>query len=84
MIVKSDIYLEDFEWWSGAISTAEVLTHDQFSDIEAILEAENPDGIDETELNDLFWHEPDAVAEMLGYDDFAALKAANEEEDEEE
>lgn len=83
MIVTSDIYLEDFEWWSGAISTAEVLTHDQFSEIEEMLEAEHPDGMDETELNDLFWHEPDAVANMLGYDDFEALKAANEEDEDE-
>ena len=32
-----------------------------------------PDGIDETQLNDIFWFDDDFMAECLGYNDFETL-----------
>ena len=84
------IYREDslrnFEFWSGAVSRAEVFTPEQMDEIESILEMDYPDGIDETTINDMFWFEEDMLAEWLGFADFEGLERHNngEEEDEEE
>lgn len=59
--------LENFEFWSGAEETAERITkYDKWDELEAMLEEEYPDGIDETELNDLLWFDDDNISEMLG------------------
>jgi hypothetical protein len=85
MKVFTDVSLYDFEFWSGAKDTAEVLDTDDFNTIEAILEEQYPDGIDDGQLNDLFWHESDTIAEWLGYDDWEDLeKDRNGEEDEDD
>lgn len=65
--------LIDFEFWSGAKDTVKYLTDDDLEQIENILNAEYPEGIDETELNDFFWFEDDSIAEMLGYSSFDEL-----------
>lgn len=79
--------LRNFDFWSGARDTANVLTYDQFDEIESTLEEMYPDGIDETDLNDIFQHDPDTVAEWLGFEDWEQLERFNngeEDEDEEE
>lgn len=58
--------LSNFEFWSGAKDSAEKLTSKEFDQIEAILEDLNPDGMSETEVNDLFWFEFETVAEWIG------------------
>lgn len=68
--------LSSFEFWGGARDTAQALTMSQLEQIEAILE--DCGDLSETDINDLFWFEPDRIAEWLGYDDFEALQAANE------
>lgn len=56
----------DFEPWSGAVDTWERIQEaGKIDDLENILEIEYPDGIDETELNDLLWFEPETVFEWL-------------------
>ena len=65
--------LSDFEFWSGAKDTVKYLTDDDLEQIEDILNAEYPEGIDETELNDFFWFEDDFIAEVLGYSNFDEL-----------
>ena len=83
MIVKSEIRLEDFEFWMDAKYMRDYVDHlDLWDKLEEILEEQYPDGIDETELNDLFWHEGDLVAQWLGYEDEEAMKKACEEDDE--
>ena len=62
--------ISNFEWWSGAKDTVKHLTYGEMERIEEILEDLFPDGIDETELNDLFWFEEDMIAEWLGYENF--------------
>lgn len=58
--------LKDFEYWSGAVETAERITkYDKWDELEVILEEMYPDGIDETELNDYLWFDDDNICEML-------------------
>lgn len=70
--------LTEFEYWAGAKDTAKYLTDDEMDTIEGILEELYPDGMDETELNDLFWFEDNLIAEWLGYKDFEAIMEREE------
>ena len=58
--------LSNFEFWSGAISNAEEFTLEELDRIGDMLEAESPDGMDETEINDLMWFEPEYLASLIG------------------
>lgn len=78
MTVKTEIALKDFEFWSGAAEIAKYLTDDEFDVIENYLEEEYPNGIDETDINDLFWFESDFIAEMLGYNSFEEIMNRND------
>lgn len=73
MKIISYMSLTDFDFWAGARDTAKYLIEDEFDAIENILIDLYPDGITETELNDLFWFEEDVIAEWLGYDSFEDL-----------
>ena len=66
--------LRDFEFWCGAIDRVMYLTDEDFDQIEEILEERYPDGMHETEVNDLFWFEEDTIAEWLGYSDWEELE----------
>ena len=70
MKIYKEENLSNFDFWSGAKDTAEYLTDDELDTIEEILEELYPEGMDETDLNDIFWHEADAIAEWLGYEGF--------------
>ena len=60
-----DIY--DFEPWSGAVDTYERIEREgKLGELDDVLDEVYPDGIDETELNDLLWFEPETVYEWLG------------------
>ena len=76
MKITSETRLSNFEFWSGAKSNAEELSLSQFEQLEFILEDLYPDGMTDTQLNDLFWFDFDAIKEWLGISD--------EEEEEEE
>ena len=73
MKIYKEESLSNFEWWSGAVATAERIWDERgsegFDQLETILEDLYPDGIDETALNDLLWFDADAVYEWLGIDD---------------
>lgn len=72
-------YLCDFNFWCGAEDNVKYLTKDDLTVIELELEEMYPDGIEETELNDLFRFDMDEVSKILGYDDFDDLKKRREE-----
>ena len=65
--------LRDFDFWSGAKDTVGYLTSDELDTIEDMLEDAYPDGMTETQVNDLFWFDTDVIAEWLGYEDFESL-----------
>ena len=66
MKIYKEENLSGFEFWSGAKDNAEKLTDKELDQIESMLEELNPDGMSETEVNDLFWFEFETVAEWIG------------------
>lgn len=82
MKIYTEQSLAGFEFWSGAKHTAEQIWEERgeegWEQLEAILNELYPDGIDETELNDFFWFEPETIYGWLGIGD------DNEENDENE
>ena len=59
--------LSNFEFWSGAISNAEKFTLEELDRISEELEAaDNGDGYEETQINDLMWFEPEYLASLIG------------------
>lgn len=75
MKIYSETSLAYFNFWSGAKANAEIFTYEQLEQIEAELEGLYPDGMSETELNDIFWFDIDWLKEIAGVE---------EEEEEEE
>ena len=70
MIITRDDYLKNFEFWSGARDRVRYLTDEELDLIESILEDCYAEGMDETQINDLFWFEEDTIAKWLGYNNF--------------
>jgi hypothetical protein len=70
MKIYRDIPLTQFEFWAGAKDTVKYLTEFELEEIELILEDLCWEGLSEEQLNDIFWHERDLIAEWLGYEDF--------------
>ena len=84
MKIYEEKNLRDFEFWSGAKDTAKYLTDEELDTIESMFEDLYPDGMEDTQINDIFWFEDDWIAEMLGYSDFEELMHRDDEEEEEE
>ena len=68
MRIETEQSLTNFNFWSGAKDNASYLTYTELNDLESLLEDIYPDGMNETQLNDLFWFEFDSVCELLGLD----------------
>lgn len=77
MRVYKEESLTGFDFWAGAKDTVKYLTGDEMDAIENILADLYPEGMDETELNDLFRFEDDLIAEWLGYDSFDEIMERN-------
>ena len=71
MKVYQEISIRNFEAWSGAIATKDLIIENNKEDeFDALIEELYPDGIDETQLNDLLWFDEEWVLESLGiYED---------------
>jgi len=67
MIIYKEQRASDYKAWSGAVETLERIKYlgleDSFNNL---IEELYPDGIDETQLNDILWFEEDWIFEMLG------------------
>ena len=68
MKIYKEKSLSNFEFWSGAKDFVKKLTDNELDQIEDNLTELYPDGMDETELNDLFWFEPETICDWLGLD----------------
>ena len=65
MRITYDIDLENFETWSGASATLEkIINEGKCKELETALEEMYPDGMDETQLNDILWFESDWCYEV--------------------
>lgn len=56
-------------WGQGYINSVH-LTDDEIDQVLNRFEEVYPDGIDITDLNDIFTFEPDHIAEILGYENW--------------
>lgn len=74
MKITKEVSLENFEAWSGGKDTLNELTNSECKQLESQLEDLYPDGMDETQLNDILWFERDWVAECLGYKNWEHLE----------
>ena len=68
MKLYSETSLSDFNFWSGAKDNVKKLTIPQLGEIESQLEDIYPEGMDETELNDLFRFDFETLCEWIGID----------------
>jgi len=70
MKIYRETSLENFEAWSGAVGTLDrVKEAGKCDELESIIEELYPDGMSETELNDLLWFEPETIYEWLGIEE---------------
>ena len=68
-IVNDNLSLRNFEAWSGAKSTKQlILDNNKEDDFEFMMEDLYPDGMTDTQLNDILWFEEDWICETLGID----------------
>lgn len=71
--------LANFDAWSGAKDTKEtILNAGKGEEFDFLIEELYPNGLSETQLNDLLWFESDWIYESLG------ISEEEEEENEEE
>ena len=67
MKVTSEITLRQFNSWSGATETQLIILRAGLeNEFDSLIEELYPDGIDETQLNDILWFESEWVYESLG------------------
>ena len=67
MTITYELDLNSFEAWSGAKETLERIQREgKCAELENVLEELYPDGMTETELNDLLWFDSESVYEWLG------------------
>ena len=80
MTITYELDLNSFQAWSGAKDTLERIQREgKCAELENILEELYPDGMTETELNDLLWFEPETVYEWLGIRSEGQIKKEIEE-----
>ena len=67
MTITYELDLNSFEAWSDAKDTLDRIQREgKCAELENILEELYPDGMTETELNDLLWFDSESVYEWLG------------------
>lgn len=67
--MKLTIDFSDFRPWSGAIDAwKRIEDAGKVDELESILDDVYPNGMSDTELNDLLWFEPETVFSWLGMD----------------
>lgn len=66
MTIYCERSLRGFKPWAGAIDFFnELVEKNRIDELEDILEELYPEGIDETELNDILWFEEDTIKGWL-------------------
>ena len=84
MTITYELDLNSFQAWSGAKDTLERIQREgKCAELENVLEELYPDGMTETELNDLLWFDSESVYEWLGIRSESQIKKEIEEAEEE-
>lgn len=67
MKITYELDLNTFEAWSGAVDTLNrVIAEGKTDELESVLNDIYPDGLSETQLNDILWFEDEWIFETLG------------------
>ena len=75
MTIKTETNLRNFKAWSGAIETKElIISLGLEEEFEGLIDELYPEGLTDTQLNDLLWFDSDWILETLG------IKEEEEEE----
>ena len=70
MKITSEMSLKNFKAWSGAKDTLNKLIElDKCDELEFILDDLYPDGLTDTQLNDILWFEDEWIYETLGIEE---------------
>ena len=84
MTITYELDLNSFKAWSGAVDTLERIQREgKCEELENVLEELYPDGMTETELNDLLWFDSESVYEWLGIRSESQIEKEIEEAEEE-
>jgi len=67
--VYKEMDLTDINWSRGAQIVYDLFTEDEIEKLQELLEDSYPDGIEATELDDLFEHDPEQLIDLLGISD---------------
>ena len=71
MKITSEMSLKNFKAWSGAKDTLNKLIElDKCDELEFILDDLYPNGLTETQLNDILWFEDEWIFETLGIEEY--------------
>ena len=70
MKITNEISLKNFKAWSGAKDTLNKLIElDKCDELEFILDDLYPDGLTDTQLNDILWFDDEWIYETLGIEE---------------
>ena len=65
-VYNDNLTLRNFDAWSGAVDTKEtIINAGKDKDFDYLIKELYPDGLTDTQLNDLLWFEEDWLFEML-------------------
>ena len=66
-VYNNNLSLRNFDAWSGAVDTKEtIIDAGKEKEFDFLIDELYPDGLTDTQLNDLLWFEEDWLFEMLG------------------
>ena len=66
-VYNENLTLVNFDAWSGAVDTKEtIIDAGKEKEFNSLIDELYPDGLTDTQLNDLLWFEEDWLFEMLG------------------
>ena len=84
MKIYSELNLNNFKPWSGAVSAFErIQKENKLNELEEVLDELYPDGISDTTLNDILWFEEEYLFNLLGIRSEEEIRnEINEKEDE--
>ena len=65
-VFNNNLSLVDFDAWSGAIETKEtIIENGKVDDFNYLIKELYPDGLSETQLNDILWFDDEFIFEQL-------------------
>lgn len=67
MKIISETSIADFKAWSGAVETKQaIIDAGKCDEFDSYIEEIYPDGLTDTQLNDMLWHESEYMLYLMG------------------